>query len=172
MPMSYGSIPVRRVVREGARSPLGQNSPQPPCEQLDPRKVPTEANGMGGERTNGNATLRRAGDLMPAVLSIRHSRRYPQIPWPKRTGNRSQRKLAELEFSHTVLFMKELVFEVTQEADGGYVAEALGEGIVTQADSWEDLRTNVKEAVTAYFFDRESPVSLRLHLVRDEVLTA
>ena len=36
--------------------------------------------------------------------------------------------------------MHELVFEVTQESDGGFVAEALGESIVTQADTWEELR--------------------------------
>jgi len=71
-----------------------------------------------------------------------------------------------------VVSMRELVFEITQEADGGYVAEALGESIITQADNWEELRANVKEAVAAFFFDREAPISLRLHLVRDEVLTA
>ncbi len=68
--------------------------------------------------------------------------------------------------------MKELVFEVTQEVDGGYVAEALGESIFTEADSWEELRNNVREAVTAFFFDQEAPSSIRLHLVRDEVLSA
>jgi hypothetical protein len=31
--------------------------------------------------------------------------------------------------------MDELVFEVTQEGDGGFVAEALGESIFTQADT-------------------------------------
>ena len=31
--------------------------------------------------------------------------------------------------------MNELIFEVMQEADGGFVAEALGESIFTQADS-------------------------------------
>ena len=66
--------------------------------------------------------------------------------------------------------MSELVFEVTQDADGGFVAEALGEGIVTEADTWEELRDNVREAVAAYFFDRTPPQRLRLHLVRDEVL--
>ncbi len=66
--------------------------------------------------------------------------------------------------------MNELVFEVTQEADGGYVAEALGEGVITQADTWEELRENVREAVAAYFFDRPAPQRLRLHLVRDEVI--
>lgn len=66
--------------------------------------------------------------------------------------------------------MKELVFEVTQEADGGYVAEALGESIITEADTWETLRANVREAVKAFYFDRPPPKSIRLHLVRDEVL--
>jgi predicted RNase H-like HicB family nuclease len=66
--------------------------------------------------------------------------------------------------------MAEIVFEVFQEADGGYVADCLTEGIVTQADSWGELRDNVREAVTAYFFDREAPAGIRLHLVRDEYM--
>jgi predicted RNase H-like HicB family nuclease len=66
--------------------------------------------------------------------------------------------------------MSELVFEVTQESDGGYIAEALGENIVTEADSWEQLRANVKEAVEAYYFDEPKPANIRLHLRRDEVL--
>ena len=66
--------------------------------------------------------------------------------------------------------MNELVFEVTQEADGGFVAEALSESIFTEGDTWEELRANVREAVRAYFFDRPPPQSIRLHLVRDEVL--
>jgi hypothetical protein len=66
--------------------------------------------------------------------------------------------------------MSELVFEVTQEADGGFVAEALGESIITEANSWEELRANVREAVRAFYFDRPAPKGIRLHLVRDEVL--
>lgn len=66
--------------------------------------------------------------------------------------------------------MNELVFEVTQEADGGYVAEALGESIITEADTWEALRANVREAVKAFYFDRPAPKGIRLHLVRDEIL--
>jgi predicted RNase H-like HicB family nuclease len=66
--------------------------------------------------------------------------------------------------------MQELIFDVTQEADGGYTAEALGESIFTQGDTWEDLRTNVREAVEAFYFDSEKPASIRLHLVRDEML--
>ena len=66
--------------------------------------------------------------------------------------------------------MNELVFEVTQEADGGFVAEALGESIFTEADTWDALRANVREAVRAFYFDRPAPAHVRLHLVRDEVL--
>ncbi len=65
--------------------------------------------------------------------------------------------------------MNELVFSVTQEGDGGFVAEALGESIFTQADSWEELKENVREAVAAFYFDRTAPARVRLHLVRDEV---
>ncbi len=67
--------------------------------------------------------------------------------------------------------MAEIVFEVTQEGDGGLVAQCLSENIFTQADTWDELRGNVKEAVAAYFFDHpQPPRAIRLHLVRDEVL--
>jgi hypothetical protein len=64
----------------------------------------------------------------------------------------------------------ELVFEITQEADGGFTAEALGESIFTQADTWDELKANVREAVQAFYFDSVPPASIRLRLVRDEVL--
>ncbi len=66
--------------------------------------------------------------------------------------------------------MKEIVFEVTQEADGGFTAEAIGESIFTQANSWDEPRANVREAVQAFYFDSAPPASIRLRLVRDEVL--
>lgn len=58
--------------------------------------------------------------------------------------------------------MKEIVFEVIQEEDGGYVAEALGESMFTQADTWDELRGNVREAVSAFYFDRPAPQALRI----------
>ena len=66
--------------------------------------------------------------------------------------------------------MRELVFEVTQESDGGYCAECLTESIFTDADTWDALRANVLEATSAFFFDRPRPDRIRLHLVRDEIL--
>ena len=66
--------------------------------------------------------------------------------------------------------MRELVFEITQEEDGGYCAKAVGEGIFTQSDTWEELREMVLDATKAYFFDSAPPERVRLHLIRDEVL--
>ena len=68
--------------------------------------------------------------------------------------------------------MRELIFEVTQEADGGYWAECLTETIVTEGDTWDELRQNVREVVKAFYFDQpdQLPTTLRLHMVRDEVL--
>jgi hypothetical protein len=59
----------------------------------------------------------------------------------------------------------ELIFEVTQETDGGYCSEFLTLDICTQGDTWDELRSNVR----AYFFDQAIPDRVRLHLVRDEV---
>ena len=67
--------------------------------------------------------------------------------------------------------MNELVFEVTQEEDGGFCAECLSENIFTQGNTWEAMRQNVQEAVRAYYFDQPgAPKRIRLHLVRDELL--
>ncbi len=50
--------------------------------------------------------------------------------------------------------MTEIIFEVREDvADGGYTASALGYGIHTQAETLEELRTMVKDAVRCYFDD-------------------
>jgi predicted RNase H-like HicB family nuclease len=70
--------------------------------------------------------------------------------------------------------MSEIIFEVREdEADGGYTASALGVGIHTQADTLEELRAMVKDAVKCYFDDSmEAPKLIRLHFVREEILAA
>lgn len=69
--------------------------------------------------------------------------------------------------------MNELVFEVTQEDDGGFCTECLSESIFSQGDTWDDLRGNVQEAVRGYYFDQPAaPKLIRLHLVRDELLAS
>lgn len=68
--------------------------------------------------------------------------------------------------------MSEIIFEVKEdEANGGYLASALGCGIHTDGNSLEELRANVREAVDCYFDEsKDAPKIIRLHFVRDEVL--
>jgi predicted RNase H-like HicB family nuclease len=68
--------------------------------------------------------------------------------------------------------MSEIIFEVNEdEVDGGYSATALGYGICTQAETLEQLRVMVKDAVACYFDESNpAPKIIRLHFVRDEVL--
>ncbi len=56
----------------------------------------------------------------------------------------------------------EVVLTVTQEVDGGYVTKGVNFDIFTQADSWDELRGDAREAVDAYFFDQPKPASIRL----------
>jgi hypothetical protein len=65
----------------------------------------------------------------------------------------------------------EIIFEVMEADEGGFCATALGYGINTQAETLEELREMVRDAVECYFDDpAEAPRILRLHFVRDEVL--
>lgn len=65
----------------------------------------------------------------------------------------------------------EIIFSVLESPEGGYEARALGYAIYTQADSLEELKAMVQDAVRCHF-DRDSrPRVIRLHLVRDEVIT-
>lgn len=64
----------------------------------------------------------------------------------------------------------EIIFSVEESPDGGYEARALGFPIFTQADSLEELKVMVKDAVRCHFEDGGLPSVIRLHLVRDEVI--
>ena len=64
----------------------------------------------------------------------------------------------------------EIIFSVQESAEGGYEARALGHSIFTQADSMEELRRNVREAVQCHFDDGMTPSVIRLHMVKDEVI--
>jgi predicted RNase H-like HicB family nuclease len=69
--------------------------------------------------------------------------------------------------------MREIIFQVeADEIDGGYVATALGHSIVTQGETLEELRSMVRDAVRCHFDEGTRPGIIRLHFVRDEVLSA
>ena len=68
--------------------------------------------------------------------------------------------------------MRELYFDAHEDkVDGGYVASAIGYGIHTQAETLEELRNNILDAVNCYFDDSsESPAIVHLRVVSEEVL--
>ncbi|HEY0041782.1 MAG TPA: hypothetical protein VGB71_14015 [Flavisolibacter sp.] len=66
--------------------------------------------------------------------------------------------------------MKELIFLVEEAIEGGYTAKALGESIFTEADSLNELKVNIKEAVECHFEKEAAPQLIRLHIVKDELL--
>ena len=69
--------------------------------------------------------------------------------------------------------MTEIVFVIEADPEGGYVAQAVGEPIVTQGDSLEQLRGMVRDAVRCHFPDETTrPKLIRLPFVRDEVIAA
>ena len=70
----------------------------------------------------------------------------------------------------TVRGRDQVIFEVTQEEDGGFVAACVTAPIFTQADSWAELREQMQDAVRTHCFDRPIPPQVRLHFVRDELL--
>ncbi len=59
----------------------------------------------------------------------------------------------------------ELIFEVRDAEEGGYCARALGHAIFTEAETWEELRTNVLEAAMVHFEDGPVRPSVQLHHV-------
>jgi hypothetical protein len=56
----------------------------------------------------------------------------------------------------------EIIFSVQESPEGGYEARALGCSIFTQAETMDELRANVKEAVACHFGDRTPLPVLRL----------
>jgi predicted RNase H-like HicB family nuclease len=65
----------------------------------------------------------------------------------------------------------ELIFEVRDAEEGGYFARALGHAIFTDADTWDELRSNILEAVSLHFEDSpEHPRLVQRHYVKDELI--
>ncbi len=64
----------------------------------------------------------------------------------------------------------EIIFAVEESPEGGYSARALGYSIHTQAETLEELRSMVQDAVRCHFEDAARPRLIRLHWVKDEVI--
>ena len=65
----------------------------------------------------------------------------------------------------------EIIFSVQESPEGGYEARALGHDIFTQAENMEELRAMVRDAVRCHFDDGSAASIIRLHIVKDEVIS-
>lgn len=66
--------------------------------------------------------------------------------------------------------MNEIIFLVEDDPEGGFIAEALGQSIITDADTWQELEANVREAVACHFDEGQAPKIIRLHYTRENVI--
>ena len=66
--------------------------------------------------------------------------------------------------------MTEIIFVVEEALEGGLTAKALGESIFTEAETMDELKINVKEAVECHFDPDKKPRLIRLHMVKEELI--
>jgi len=65
---------------------------------------------------------------------------------------------------------KEIIFIVEESAEGGYEAHALGYSIFTESNNFEELKDMLRDAVRCHFEEKDLPLMIRLHFVKDEVI--
>jgi hypothetical protein len=68
--------------------------------------------------------------------------------------------------------MAEILFLVEDAPEGGYTAKALGYSIFTEADTWEDLKLAIQDALECHFDEEAKPKVVRLHYLLEEVMAA
>ncbi|MCP4398889.1 MAG: 2-oxoisovalerate dehydrogenase [bacterium] len=66
----------------------------------------------------------------------------------------------------------EIIFFVQPSCEGGYEARVLSHSIYTEADTLQELRETIKDAVHCHFEESHRPKVIRLHIVEEEVLAA
>jgi hypothetical protein len=64
----------------------------------------------------------------------------------------------------------EIIFLVEEDSVSGFIARALGQSIVTEAETLEELRDNIRDAIRCHFDENDLPRIIRLHFVKEEVI--
>jgi hypothetical protein len=67
--------------------------------------------------------------------------------------------------------MSEILFLVEEAPEGGFTARALGYSIYTEADTWDELKSAIQDAVSCHFIGDELPKIVRIHYLREEVIS-
>jgi len=75
------------------------------------------------------------------------------------------------EWTSVASAMNEILFVVEEAEDGSYRANAVGQAIHTEADSLNELHQEIRDAVHCHFEEGQAPPLIRLHHVRQELLT-
>ena len=66
----------------------------------------------------------------------------------------------------------EIILAIQESLEGGFEAKALSHSIYTEADTLDELKKKVQDAVRCHFDEKDRPSVIRLHLVKDEVIPA
>ncbi|MBF0227939.1 MAG: 2-oxoisovalerate dehydrogenase [Desulfobacterales bacterium] len=66
----------------------------------------------------------------------------------------------------------EIIFLIENSIEGGYEAKALGHSIYTEADTIDELKNMIRDALICHFNEHERPKIIRLHFVKEEVIAA
>jgi len=65
--------------------------------------------------------------------------------------------------------VKEIIFLVEEDPEGGYTAKALENSIFTEGETLEEIKKNIKDALRCHFNDEvDIPSVIRLHIVKEE----
>jgi len=67
--------------------------------------------------------------------------------------------------------MQELLFIVTESPDGGFTAHCSSTSIHTEAETMEDLKNAIIEAVHCHFDDNEKR-NIKLQIIKEEFIAA
>ena len=67
--------------------------------------------------------------------------------------------------------MNEIMFLIEEAQEGGYTAKSLGESIFTEADTIDKLKKMIRDAVACHFDKDKLPKIIRLHFVKEELLS-
>ena len=67
--------------------------------------------------------------------------------------------------------MNEIIYHIEESLEGGYVARALETSIHTEADNLTELKDLIRDAVKCHYDEKERPRIIRLHFVKEEIIT-
>jgi len=64
----------------------------------------------------------------------------------------------------------EIIFIIEESPEGGYEARSLQYSIFTEADTFEELKEMIHDAVSCHFKVGDRPRLIRLHQVKEELM--